>query len=64
MKRIDLVKHLLHNNCNLVREGSRHSVFINQISNKTSTVPRHREINNFLAKKICLDLGIEVINKK
>ena len=63
MKRIDLIRHLLHNNCNLIREGSRHSVFFNQISNKTSTVPRHKEINSFLAKKICFDLGIKDINK-
>jgi len=24
----------------------------------TTTVPRHREINEFLARKICRDLGI------
>ena len=26
---------------------------------RTSTVPRHREINDFLARKICRDLGVE-----
>jgi len=26
---------------------------------RTSTIPRHREINDFLAKKICRDLSIK-----
>ena len=36
----------------LRREGPRHSVFLNRVACKTSTVPRHREINDFLARKI------------
>ncbi len=28
------------------------------IAGKTSTIPRHREINDFLAQKICKDLEI------
>jgi len=31
--------------------------------NKTSTVPRHAEIDNFLAKKICRDLGVKPFEK-
>jgi len=31
---------------------------------KTSTVSRHKEIDNFLAKKICQDLGIEPPKRK
>ena len=31
---------------------------------KTSTVPRPNKIYNFLAKKICRDLGIEPPKKK
>jgi hypothetical protein len=38
----------------LLREGAKHSVFVNRARNKSSTIPRHREINDFLAKKICL----------
>jgi hypothetical protein len=41
-----------------MREGSRHSVFVNPQNNQTSTIPRHREINDFLARKICRDLGV------
>jgi hypothetical protein len=58
MKRIDLLKFLKKNSCVLVREGSKHSLFFNVITQKSSTVPRHAEINDFLAKKICRDLGI------
>jgi len=42
----------------LLREGSRHSVFVNQLSRRVSTVPRHREINQYLAHRICRDLGV------
>jgi predicted RNA binding protein YcfA (HicA-like mRNA interferase family) len=58
MKRVDLIKHLLENKCEFIREGARHSVFFNPQTKRISTVPRHNEIHNFLAKKICRDLGI------
>ena len=58
MKRLDLLKYLEKNDCVLIREGGRHSVFHNPKTGKTSTVPRHTEINDFLCKKICRDLGI------
>lgn len=64
MKRKDLIKHLLKNGCTFVREGTRHSVFFNALLKKSSTVPRHTEIDNFLAKKICRDLGIESPTRK
>jgi predicted RNA binding protein YcfA (HicA-like mRNA interferase family) len=58
MKRLDLVRHLEQHGCALLREGSRHSVYVNRTAGKSSTVPRHREINDFLARKICRDLEI------
>jgi predicted RNA binding protein YcfA (HicA-like mRNA interferase family) len=58
MKRLDLIRHLEQHGCALLREGGRHSVYVNRISGKSSTVPRHREINDFLARKICRDLEI------
>jgi mRNA interferase HicA len=64
MKRKDLIRYLLKNGCIFVREGAKHSVFFNPLLRKTSTVPRHNEIDNFLAKKICRDLGIEPPKKK
>ncbi|XOB40613.1 MAG: type II toxin-antitoxin system HicA family toxin [Candidatus Nealsonbacteria bacterium] len=64
MKRKYLIKHLIKNRCIFIREGARHSVFFNPLIKKTSTVPRHKEIDDFLAKKICRDLGIESIKKR
>jgi len=64
MKRKDLIRHLLKKGCIFVREGAKHSVFFNPSLKKTSTVPRHNEIDKFLAKKICRDLGIEEPKRK
>ena len=61
MKRIDLIHYLLNKNCTLAREGAKHSIFINIAKRKVSTVPRHNEIEKFLARKICKDLDIEEI---
>jgi len=58
MKRQHLIAHLLDHGCRLLREGARHSIYYNPASGATSSVPRHREINDFLARKICRDLGI------
>jgi predicted RNA binding protein YcfA (HicA-like mRNA interferase family) len=58
LKRVDLVRHIEQNRCELLREGGSHSVYVNRTARKTSTVPRHREINDFLARKICRDLEI------
>jgi mRNA interferase HicA len=52
MKRVDLVRYLEALGCELLREGARHSVFVNRIAGKATAVPRHREINDFLARKI------------
>jgi len=59
MKRDDLLRHLQQHGCVLLREGGKHSVFVNRATRKTTTVPRHREINDFLAKKICRDLEVQ-----
>ena len=58
MKRGDLIRHLHLHGCQLLREGAAHSVFVNKGNRKVSTVPRHRELNDFLAAKICKDLGV------
>lgn len=58
MKRRDLLHHLAEQGCELLREGSRHSVFHNPRENTTSTVPRHRELDDFLVRKICRDLRV------
>ena len=58
MKRVDLIRHLESHGCRLLREGGSHSVYVNPETDKVSTVPRHREINEFLARKICRDLQV------
>jgi mRNA interferase HicA len=59
MKRRDLLAHLTRHGCRLVREGGNHSWWENLISGRRSAVPRHKEISDILAKKICKDLGVE-----
>jgi len=58
MKRRALLKHLKRQGCELLREGSRHSIYWNPANRKTTSVPRHREIVDKLAIKICKDLDI------
>ena len=58
MKRRDLISHLEAHGCELLREGANHSVYVNRNARKTSTVPRHREIDDYLSRKICRDLEI------
>jgi mRNA interferase HicA len=58
MKRRDLIRHLEKRGCVLFREGGKHSMYVNRATGKSSTVPRHREINDFLARKICRDLEL------
>jgi hypothetical protein len=42
----------------MLREGGNHTVYVNRARRKTTAVPRHREVNEFLARKICQDLEI------
>ena len=61
MKQVDLVKHIRKYGCIFLREGGSHSVWLNPTTGRTSTIPRHIEINTFLGRKICKDLGISII---
>ena len=54
----DVVRHLETQGCRLLRDRGKHSVYVNPANNQTSAVPRHRDLNDFLARKICRDLGI------
>jgi predicted RNA binding protein YcfA (HicA-like mRNA interferase family) len=58
VKRLDLIRHLEAHGCVLLREGGSHSVYVNRAARKVSTVPRHREIDDQLCRKICRDLQI------
>lgn len=58
MKRRDLLRHLSAHGCALLREGVKHSWWQNSSLGRRSAVPRHSEINEYLARKICSDLGV------
>jgi mRNA interferase HicA len=58
MKRQDLIRHVEAHGYLLLREGARHRAYYSPANNQTSAIPRHREINEFLARKIFRDLGI------
>ena len=59
MKRIDLIRHLTKNGCGLLREGSRHTIWKNLKAGNMTAIPRHKEIKEIMARKICKDLDIE-----
>ena len=59
MKRLNLIRHLEKSGCVMLREGGSHTVYVNRATKKVSTVPRHREINEFLVRKICRELEIQ-----
>ena len=56
MKLRDLIRHLEQHGREKFREGGNHTVYVNRTKQKVTAVPRHREINEFLTKKICQDL--------
>lgn len=58
VKRRDLLKHLEESGCELLRKGGKHTIYVNRGAEKSATIPRHREINDFLARKICPDLDV------
>jgi len=61
MKRGEFLKYLRREGCELLREGANHSWWVNPELNKRSAIPRHSEVKDILAKKICKDLGVTPI---
>ncbi len=61
MKRNEFTTYLRSQGCQLLREGAKHSWWINPALNKRSAIPRHSEIKDIVAKKICKDLGVSSI---
>jgi len=56
LKRTDLIRELEQAGCFLLRHGGRHDIFHQPRTGRTQPLPRHREINEILAKKILRDL--------
>jgi mRNA interferase HicA len=59
MKRATLIRYLSNHGAHLIREGRRHSIYKRE-EYKTQ-VPRHTEIVDELAMKICKDLNIPFV---
>jgi hypothetical protein len=58
VKRHELIDHLRRHGCRLEREGSRHTIYANPANDAKAPVPRHNEIDNRLARKICSQLAV------
>src|SRR5438105_3569472 len=58
MKREGLLRHLRRHGCVLRREGKEHTLWENPQTGHAEAVPRHAEIANTLAKRICRKLSI------
>jgi len=56
MKRSDLIARLEAAGCTLLRHGGKHDIYHNPRTGRSQPIPRHREINEVLAKKILRDL--------
>ncbi|MGB0563921.1 MAG: type II toxin-antitoxin system HicA family toxin [Spirulinaceae cyanobacterium] len=56
MKRRNLISQLEQAGCSLLRHGGKHDIYHNPNTGKTEPIPRHREINERLAKKILKSL--------
>ena len=52
------VRHLERHGCRLLRQGRRHEWWENGTSGERSAVPRHNEVNRYLVRSICRDLGV------
>lgn len=52
MKRIDLINRISEDGAVFVRHGSSHDLWRNVITGVSEMIPRHREINEMLARKI------------
>jgi predicted RNA binding protein YcfA (HicA-like mRNA interferase family) len=56
MRRKDLIKRLSNAGCVLVRHGARHDLYKNPVTGKKQPVPRHNEIDEYLARHILKEL--------
>jgi hypothetical protein len=63
MKRESLLRHLRLNGCFLKREGGAHSLWCNPKTGQVEAIPRHNEIADILAKKICRGLSVPETGK-
>jgi predicted RNA binding protein YcfA (HicA-like mRNA interferase family) len=63
VKRRELIAHLEAHGCVFVREGAKHTWYVGPNQRTFATIPRHREVVDFLARKICRELGVPLPNR-
>ena len=63
MKRSALLKHLRKHGCILKREGRADSLWCNPRTGSVEAVPRHTEVSDRLARKICRGLSVAEIGR-
>ncbi len=63
MKRGDLLRHLRRHGCCLKREGGSHSLWTNPRTGEVEAVPRHTEVSDRLADKICRGLSVPDVGR-
>jgi hypothetical protein len=56
MKRHDLLRCLEKHGCEFLREDGNRPIYINRSARNSSGIPRHRQIIEFIAPKVCNDL--------
>ena len=57
MKRKDLIQKITQDGAILIRHGGNHDWYRNPITGMSQAVPRHREVNEYLAKSIIRKLS-------
>lgn len=57
VKRRDLIKYFEQNEFYLLREGSKHSIYTNDV--KTIPVKRHRVFDRITANELCKQAGLK-----
>ncbi|MGO8902201.1 MAG: type II toxin-antitoxin system HicA family toxin [Isosphaeraceae bacterium] len=58
MKRRRLEQHLRVHDCEFMRHGARHDLWLNPSNQQTVTIPRHSEIKLPIVRSICRQLGV------
>jgi mRNA interferase HicA len=64
LKRKEFVKYLNLHGCQVIKEGSSHSIVKNLNTGKKTTLPRHKNIEYFTLISICKQLGIKKPDQK
>jgi len=64
VKRSSLLQHLRRHGCSLKREGASHSLWTNPGTGAVEAIPRHTEISDKLAHKICRGLSVPELGRE